>query len=133
MTNSDNAFLDLIHLAKTASLELAKTVIRLFRNHTKLAIITLYFIVTIAGTLGPWDSNECDVLRGIFSAFVLNEDFEVFTQSLWSNPLTFIDCGENGPPTLMTLVSDQSLAAPITPSHMSLKGPEMQFFAAKER
>ena len=74
--DSENATLDLIHLAKTARPELAKTVIRLFRNHTKLAIITLYFTVTPACTLEPWDSNECDILRGIVSAFVLNEDFE---------------------------------------------------------
>ena len=96
MTDSDNAFLDLIHLAKTAPLELAKTVIRLFRNHTKLVTIILYVTVTPAGTLlcqgrhyPAWDSNECEVLRGIVSAFVLNQDFEVFYPVVTEHPAHF--------------------------------------------
>ena len=58
--DSDNAPLDLIHLAKTAPPELTKT-----RNHTKLVTITVYFTVTPAGTLlcqgrdcPAWDSRE---------------------------------------------------------------------------
>jgi len=58
--DSDNAPLDLIHLAKTALPELTKT-----RNHTKLVTITVYFTVTPAGTLlcqgrdcPAWDSRE---------------------------------------------------------------------------
>ena len=78
MTDSDNAFLDLIHLAKTASLELAKTVIRLFRNHTKLVTITLYVTVTPAGTLlcqGRHTAQPGTAMNATYS--------EVFSQHLY--------------------------------------------------